>query len=99
PFSRLFRFVFRSKNQEKALSAASGFGQMLSQMQPEGYRFQMLGPAECPLALISDNYRYQIIINTDQFASAHGILSAALAAYKAPSGVYVEADVDPLSLM
>ena len=70
-----------------------------SQMQPKGYRFQMLGPAECPLAVISDNYRYQIIINTDKFAAAHGILSAALSAYKVPSGVYVEADVDPLSLM
>lgn len=99
PFSRLFRFVFRSKNQEKALSAASGFAQMLSKMQPAGYRFQMLGPAECPLAVISDNYRYQIIINTDKFASAHGVLSAALAAFKVPSGVYVEADVDPLSIM
>ena len=99
PFSRLFRFVFRSKNQEKALSAATSFGQLISQMQPKGYRFQMLGPAECPLAVISDNYRYQIIINTDKFAAAHGILSAALAAFKAPSGVYVEAEVDPLSLM
>ena len=99
PFSRLFRFVFRSKNQEKALSAASGFAQLISQMQPKGYRFQMLGPAECPLAVISDNYRYQIIINTDKFAAAHGILSAALSAYKVPSGVYAEADVDPLSLM
>ncbi len=99
PFSRLFRFVFRSKNQEKAFSAASSFAQLLSQMQPKGYRLQMLGPAECPLAVISDNYRYQIIINTDKFAAAHGILSAALAAYKVPSGVYVEADVDPLSLM
>ena len=99
PFSRLFRFVFRSKNQEKALSSASDFAQMLTRMQPTGFRFQMLGPAECPLAVISDNYRYQIIINTDKFASAHGVLSAALASYKVPSGVYVEADVDPLSLM
>ncbi|MBQ3320093.1 MAG: primosomal protein N' [Spirochaetia bacterium] len=99
PFSRLFRFVFRSKDQQKASSAAADFAQMLLQMQPSGYRFQMLGPAECPLAVISDNYRYQIIINTDKFAKAHGILSAALAAFKAPSGVYVEADVDPASLM
>ncbi len=99
PFSRLFRFVFRSKNQEKALSSASDFARMLTRMQPTGFRFQMLGPAECPLAVISDNYRYQIIINTDKFASAHGVLSAALASYKVPSGVYVEADVDPLSLM
>ena len=99
PFSRLFRFVFRSKNQEKASKAAGDFAALLSQMQPKGYRFQALGPVECPLAVISDNYRYQIIINTDKFASAHGILSAALGAYKVPSGVYVEADVDPLSLM
>ena len=99
PFSRLFRFVFRSKNQEKASSAASEFAHMLTQMQPEGYRFQMLGPVECPLAVISDNFRYQIIINTDKFASAHGVLSAAMGAFKVPSGVYIEADVDPLSLM
>ena len=99
PFSRLFRFVFRSKNQEKASSAAADFAKLISQMQPKGYRFQMLGPVECPLAVISDNFRYQIIINTDKFASAHGILSAALGAFKVPSGVYVEADVDPLSLM
>ena len=72
---------------------------MLTQMQPEGYRFQMLGPVECPLAVISDNFRYQIIINTDKFASAHGVLSAAMGAFKVPSGVYMEADVDPLSLM
>ena len=99
PFARLFRFVFRSKNQEKASAAAADFAGLLAQMQPRGYRFQMLGPVECPLAVISDNYRYQIIINTDKFASAHGILSAAYGAFKIPSGVYVEADVDPLSLM
>lgn len=95
PFSRLFRFVFRSKDQEKASVAASDFARMLTQMGMQG----MMGPAESPLAIISDNYRYQIIIQTQNFASAHGILSAALSAFKSPSGVYVEADVDPLSLM
>ena len=60
---------------------------------------EVLGPAEAPLARISGNYRYNCIVRTTRFSEAHARVSAALEEYRAPSGVYVEVDVDPQALL
>ncbi|MCQ2603874.1 MAG: primosomal protein N' [Spirochaetia bacterium] len=97
PFSRLFRFVFRGKSKEKSESAASAFAGSLNAVPDAPFR--IMGPAECPLAVVSDNHRFQLIIVTDNFALTHGILSAVLSKFRVPSGIYIEIDVDPSNLM
>lgn len=100
PFGRLFRLVFRGKNEERVTSAAEDFAERFdTDSLPEESNTEVLGPAECPLSMISGNFRYQLIIRTDDFRPVHSLFKGALAQYAPPSGVYLEADVDPVSLL
>jgi len=58
-----------------------------------------LGPAECPIGVIAGNHRYQIILRTKTFLPVHGVLRKELSRNKLPRGVYLEVDVDPVSLL
>jgi len=97
PYSRLIRLVMRARNQKKAADAIGALARALAGKL--GDAAEVLGPAECPLARISGNYRYQLILRTSRFSEAHARASAELDAYKAPPGVYLEVDVDPQSLL
>ncbi|MDC7126245.1 MAG: primosomal protein N' [Spirochaetales bacterium] len=100
PFGRLFRLVFRGKNEKRTARAAEDFAERFDvESLPKESFAEVLGPAECPLSMISGNYRYQIIIRTDDFKSVHSLFRGALNQYKPPSGVYIETDVDPVSLL
>ena len=100
PFGRLFRLVFRGKNAGRVETAAEDFASRFdTEALPESSAVEILGPAECPLSMISGNYRYQIIIRTDNFKMIHSLLKGALGQFNPPSGVYLEADVDPVSLL
>ncbi len=97
PFSRIIRLVFRAKNATKAGGAARESASQLQALLPGGA--EMLGPAECPLSVIAGNHRFQLLVRTFEFSAAHAAVSHYRRSYKAPSGVYVEIDVDPVSLL
>ena len=97
PFCRLLRLVVRGRNRQKTLDAITALTRALQERCGEAG--EMLGPAECPLARISGNYRYQTIVRTTRFSEAHARVSAALEEFKTPSGVYIEVDVDPQALL
>ncbi len=100
PFGRLFRLVFRGKNAERTAAAAEAFASRFdTESLPDSTSTEILGPAECPLSMISGNYRFQIIIRTDDFKLMHSLFRGALNQYVPPAGVYLEADVDPVSLL
>ena len=100
PFGRLFRLVFRGKNQQRTAAAAEDFSERFTPAdEAEQTGMEILGPAECPLSMISGNYRYQLIIRTDDFRQVHAMFRGALNQYTPPSGVYLEADVDPVNLL
>jgi len=104
PFSRLIRLLVRGRNRQKvteacaalARAAAEKMGAGADGMSPSG---EIMGPAEAPLARISGNYRRHLIIRALKFPEAHARVSAALEEFKAPTGVFVEVDVDPQALL
>lgn len=97
PFSRLIRLVFRGKDSIKTRNAASA---LLNQMPKTALeRISLLGPAECPLGMISGSYRYHLIFRSQDLSLLHNIVQSSITAYKAPAGVYIEIDVDPVSLL
>jgi primosomal protein N' (replication factor Y) len=97
PFSRLIRIVMRGRNRQKVADSISAFTRA---MEPRlAGTGEALGPVECPLARISGNYRFHTIVRTTRFSEAHAQVSATLEEFKAPSGVYIEPDVDPQSLL
>jgi primosomal protein N' (replication factor Y) (superfamily II helicase) len=97
PFARLVRFVFRSKDRDRAKSAASSFAEGLRPALPVGA--EILGPAECPIGRVSGSWRFQVIFRAADFGPLHAALRDAWESYAAGPGVYVEADPDPVSLL
>jgi primosomal protein N' (replication factor Y) len=97
PFSRLIRIVLRGRNKERILQAVKELAGALSECI--GGSGEILGPAECPLARISGNHRHHVIVRARDFSAAHRKVGALLDGFRPPSGVHVEIDVDPQSLL
>jgi primosomal protein N' (replication factor Y) len=97
PYARLFRLVFRSRYPDRADTAAASFRAALPDNLTSIAR--VMGPSECLLSVISGNYRRHLILQTEVFDRAHHILGRVLDAFDVPSGVHLEIDVDPVSLM
>ena len=102
-FSRMIRVVFRSKERKKSGDFALKFSEHLKEAAasfPENSTgFTVLGPAECPLSLISGNYRYHLLVLSENFRLLHSVVKNTASAVKPPGGVYTEIDVDPVALM
>ncbi len=60
---------------------------------------ELLGPSECPIEKIAMNHRYQIILKGKNIQSLQKLASHLIYDYKKPQEVYIETDVDPVSLL
>jgi primosomal protein N' (replication factor Y) len=60
-----------------------------------------LGPAECPIGIIAGNHRRQFILRGVSMGSLHAAAGTLLSLYEKgkDSRVYLEVDVDPVSLL
>jgi len=100
PYSRLLRVVIRSKDADSARKAADELARRVEATADAGASpVRVLGPAECPIAVVAGNARRQIILRSIDAAPARAALSAALDGWKYPASVYVEIDPDPVSLL
>jgi len=97
PFSRLVRLVFRSKNEKIAETGASGAASILKEHIPGDS--ELMGPSECPLALIAGNYRHQIILRGPNVQPLSLAVRRFIEDYKPLQSLYIEIDVDPVSLL
>ncbi len=103
PYTRLLRLVFRSADNECAINASVSATEILHCIY-EKYKKNMppveiLGPSECPLGMISSNYRRQLLLRSESMQPLLKIVYEFMSNYKNPSGVYTEIDVDPVSLL
>jgi len=97
PFTRLIRLVFRSKSHHAAEAGAAGAASILRELIPP--EADLLGPSECPLALISGNYRHQIILRGPAIPPLAKAVRQFMTGYKPLQSLYVEIDADPVSLL
>lgn len=97
PFARLVRLVFRSKNADTTETGAAGAASILKTLLPP--EAELMGPSECPLALISGNHRHQIIIRGPSVPPISKAVRQFLTGYKPLPSLYIEVDVDPVSLL
>ena len=98
PFSRLVRLVFRSASETKTRDAAETAARIIADSS-DPRMMEILGPAECPLAKIAANFRCHILLRGKRLSYMQQLVRTFLASYKTPSGVYIEVDVDPISLL
>jgi len=99
PYTRLIRFTFRSKDEKRAQAAAAALASIAAPLLPPDA--DVLGPAECPLGIISNQYRRHLILRGKNMGTLHAAAGAMLAQYekRKDSRVYLEVDVDPVSLL
>ncbi|MBQ6781792.1 MAG: primosomal protein N' [Treponema sp.] len=110
PFSRLVRLVFRAPTERQAEEGALGAAEILrsslkkialsgSAHAKTAEETEILGPAECPIAKIAMNWRYQILLRGNNLGIMQSVTADLLYNYKHSSDVYIECDVDPVSLL
>jgi len=99
PFSRLIRFVIRAKDDSRAQEAVSRLASIARPLIPAGC--DMLGPAECPIGVINDNYRKQLILRGPSMNIIHPAAKELFSRYekKRDAKTYLEVDVDPVSML
>jgi primosomal protein N' (replication factor Y) len=99
PYTRLIRFTVRSREACRADDAIRRLAEIAAPLLPSGA--DVLGPAECPIGVIAGNYRRQLILRSKTMGALHAAAAAALDRYEKgkDSRVYLETDVDPVSLL
>lgn len=100
PFTRLIRIVSRSSKEEKAKETI----EKISLILLEKYKTMdhnsnyILGPVECPFFKIDSNYRFHILIKTNE----QNLFRQIIREFVLPLGsssVYLEIDIDPVDLV
>ena len=97
PFSRLLRLVFRSFNKALAAETARDAVKILYDGAPRG--MEIIGPAECPIEKINSSWRYQILLKGSSIVPLQTAARKLLFDYTHNQNVYIEYDVDPVSLL
>lgn len=99
PFSRLIRFTVRSKDEKRAQAAIKRLASIAEPLIPRGAN--TLGPAECPIGVINFNHRKHLILCGQSMGDLHGAAREILLRYEKgkDARVYLEVDVDPISML
>ena len=97
PFCRLLRFVFRSFDKALAESTAEEAVTLLAKEAARGV--EIIGPAECPIEKINSSWRYHILLKANSIVPLQTMARKLLFEYSHPQNVYIEYDVDPVSLL
>ena len=97
PYSRLLRLVFRSYNKSLAAETARDAVKILEEGSPRG--MEIIGPAECPIEKINSSWRYQILLKGSSIIPLQNAARKLLFGYTHNQNVYIEYDVDPVSLL
>lgn len=97
PFTRLLRIVFRSYNKQLAMETSNDAAKILSQNVPRGV--EIIGPAECPIEKLNSSWRYQVLLKGNSILPLQNAARKLLFEYSHNHNVYIEYDVDPVSLL
>ena len=97
PFARLLRLVFRSYDKANARETAEQAAKILGEKAARGV--EIIGPAECPIEKINSSWRYQILLKAGSIVPLQTMARSLLTEYTHNQNVYIEYDVDPVSLL
>lgn len=108
PYSRLVRLVFRSTIQENAKREAENalqffndsFKTVFNSLEEGGkLKVSVVGMAECPILKVKRNYRYNLLLKSNNIGVLQRACKSFLYGTKHISGVYTECDIDPVSML
>ena len=102
PYSRLLNLTLRGKAEEKVRSAAEELGNLASELKESSSSYEdieIFSPSPCLVERRAQYYRYHILLRSTSASLLIGFAHRLLDSYTAPSSVYLEIDMDPVSLM
>ncbi len=101
PFMRLVNFTVRGKKDALCIEQCSLLEQIAEKgiSMLENRNVEVIGVSECPIGKIANNYRHHMILRSDDIRNLLRVTSYIDTNYTAPSGIYLEIDVDPLHLL
>ncbi len=101
PYQRLVNITVRGKKEEQCIEQCSILEHMAEHAiaQLGDARVEIIGVSECPIGKIANNYRYHMILRSSDIKNLLRVTSYIHTGYRAPSGMYLEIDVDPLHLL
>jgi len=99
PYTRLIRFTLRGREEDRVIQASARLASIALPLLPADA--DVLGPAECPLGIISNQYRRHLILRGKKISPLHTAAGTILSQYAKgkDSRVNLEVDVDPVSLL
>lgn len=99
PFTNILRIVISSTNLNYVVEKVQLIGELINEITDakEDY-LQILGPAPCPIQKISNRYRYQIILKSDNMLLLKSIGYYINTEVKFPNG-RIELDINPNTMM
>ncbi len=99
PFSRIARLLVRGADEGRVRETAERLGGALRDgVFKRRASVDVLGPSKAPLAKISNNHRWHIILKTSRMDEARGIIRDARNEVQ-NRDTYIEIDIDPFDLM
>ena len=99
PFSRILRILVRGRDEHRVWKAAEQIAGELRNLPSSAAKTEILGPAECPIAILNNNYRVHIMLLTKRIGHLQRSVPEILRTITLPAGLYVEIDVDPQSML
>ncbi|UCB45326.1 MAG: primosomal protein N' [Spirochaetota bacterium] len=97
PFCRIIRLVFRGEDSDYLFSHAQKAASFIREKNCEG--ITILGPTFCPISRIKRNHRIHIIIKLKELGDIRPVLRELERMMKPARGLYMEIDIDPLSML
>lgn len=95
PYGKLAALIVSGSNSALVERVAANLGKTA----PHTEHIEVLGPAQAPLYLLKDKYRYRLLLKTSRQINIQNVIKEWLAMNKIPNSVRVEVDIDPYSFM
>ena len=101
PYSRLLNLTLRGRNEEKVRETAEKLWKEASGLEERSeYRdVEIFSPSPCLIERKAQYFRYHVLLRSVSASLLLRFCHELLPAFKAPSSVYIEIDMDPMSLM
>jgi primosomal protein N' (replication factor Y) len=103
PYTRLVNFVIRGKNREKCSDAIVKLKQLVDQtvgrIKTKNALLDVLGHSSCPIEKIADSWRFHLVVRSTDISKVLYIATVVHQNFKVASGLYLEIDIDPLSML
>ncbi|MCX7026054.1 MAG: primosomal protein N' [Spirochaetes bacterium] len=97
PYSRLARFVLRSRSRERCVMAARELAARGRAAGTAGA--EILGPSECALGMIAGTHRWQVLVRASGLPTIRRAAASAIDGWKLPPQVRLELDIDPVQFL